>query len=240
MNNYQQISQQDKIALITGAGRGIGLAIANRLAPAYRLILVTKTEISATRLRKMFPTNYVYTVDLTQSDKVIDFVLSIKKNIHHLDVLINNAGIYYAGAFEKTTLQELDDMYALHIKAPLLLIQELLPLLKKSSQKQIINISSAANVARLPTEGAYTATKAGLTALSDILQLELQRYSIRISTIHPWTVNTKKFDHGEDFLQPEDIADIIEFILTRKKHCQILNVEASGIKDWRGAWPPWA
>lgn len=239
MKISHQTIRPRQTALITGAGRGIGLAIAKRLSPKYQLILVTKTESSARLLREICPTSFVYTLDLTKKNEIIDLVRRIKKTIHHLDVLVNNAGIYYAGTFEKITDQQLDEMYKLHIKVPLFFIRELFPLLKKSSQKQVVNISSAANVARLPTEGAYTATKAGLTALGDVLQLELQRHGIRLSTIHPWSVNTKNFPDGLDFLQPDDIADIVEFILSRDKNVQILNVEASGTKDWRGAWPPW-
>lgn len=225
--------------LITGAGRGIGLAIARRLVSKHSLILVTKTESSAKQLRRMFPSSKVYLVDLTRFDELEKFVKKIKKTFVRLDVLINNGGVYYSNTVEHTTDRQFDEMYALHVKAPFILIREFMPLLKVSYQKQIINISSAANFARLPTEAAYTATKAGLTALGDVLQLELQRYGIKLSTIHPWSVNTKNFPDGKDFLKPEDIADIVEFILSRRKNFQILNVEASGTRDWRGAWPPW-
>ena len=225
--------------LLTGAGRGIGLAIAKRLASKYTLILVTKTEKSSKRLQKLFPSAAVYAVDLTKTKEFLKFVRELKKTIQRLDVIINNAGIYYGNTLEKTEDYQIDQMYALHIKTPFLLIRELLPFLKVSRQKQIINISSAANFSRIPTEGAYTATKAGLSALGDVLQLELQRYGIRVSTIHLWSVNTKNFPDRQDMLQPENIADIIEFILSRNNNFQILNIEASGVKDWRGSWPPW-
>lgn len=231
--------KKTKLALITGAGRGIGLAIAHRLASTYRLALTTKTESSAAKLRKIFPHSMIYVADLTRTERTYGVVQQIKNNSRRLDVLINNAGVYFGNKIEKTTDYQLEEMYALHIRTPFILIRELLSLLKASSQKQIINISSAANFARLPTEAAYTATKAGLSALDDVLQRELQKYGIRVSTIHPWSVNTKNFSDGEYMLQPENVADIIEFILSRNKNFQILNVEASGVRDWRGSWPPW-
>ena len=124
-----------------------------------------------------------------------------------------------------------------HIK--FIITQKLLPLLKKANHPQIINISSAANYARLPTESAYTAVKAGLSALSEVLQKELQKHNIRVSTIHPWTVNTHNLENPQNYLKPEDISKLILYIISTNPNCNILNVELSAVSDWRGGWPPW-
>lgn len=229
-----------KNVLITGAGRGIGLAIAKALQKQdTRLFLVTKTKKSAKILKAKFPDAIIFSCDLTKEDEVNLLVQKIKRETIRLDVLINNAGFYLGKRFEEINPKEFDELYKIHLESPFMLMQGFLPMLRRSLYPQIINISSAANFARIPTESAYTAVKAGLTAMSNVLQKELQNTGVRITIIHPWTVNTHNLSRPENCLQPEDIADLISYIVNTSPNCQILNVELSAIGDWRGSWPPW-
>jgi 3-oxoacyl-[acyl-carrier protein] reductase len=229
-----------KNILITGAGRGIGFAIAKAVEEmAENLILVTKSKESFKRLEKSFPRAENFRVDLSNEEKTMEFIKKVKNEFDRLDVLVNNAGFYIGKKFEETTTNELDELYKIHLKAPFLLIQKFLPLLKKSECPQVINISSAANFARLPGESAYTAVKAGLSAIGDVLRDELQKHRIRFTTIYPWTVNTRNFKNPENFLRPEDVGEVVAFIINTHPNCQILNIELSSVSDWRGGWPPW-
>ncbi|MCZ7398828.1 MAG: SDR family NAD(P)-dependent oxidoreductase [Candidatus Methanoperedens sp.] len=229
-----------KNILITGAGRGIGLAIAKAVEDvAENLILVTKSKESFRYLEKYFPRARNFNVDLSNEEKTTKFIANIKYEFDRLDVLINNAGFYVGKKFEETTTSDFEELYKIHLKAPFLLIQSLLPLLKKSDCPQVINISSAANFVRIPGESAYTAMKAGLSAMGDVLRNELQRYSIRFTTIHPNAVDTRNFENPQDFLAPEDMGDVVLFIVNTHPYCQISNIELSSVSDWRGNWPPW-
>lgn len=226
--------------VITGAGRGIGLALSKSL---YRqdntLLLVTKTEKSRNVLERSFSKASVIPADLSLTKDVHTVVQVAKEKLSHVDVLINNAGVYVGKGFDTTTEKELDALYGLHLRAPFLLMREFLPLFEQAKHPQVINISSAATIARLPTESIYTATKAGLSALDDVLQKELQAKNIRITTIHPWTVNTHNLPEPEKYLNPSDIASLVMYILSVPPACHIVNVELSGASDWRGSWPPW-
>lgn len=234
--------RRPKRALVTGAGRGIGLAIAKALdALEWQLILITRTEKSRARLTKTFPQAKILRLDLGDSACVLALPSQLRGEVPYLDALVNNAGSYVGKPFEATTCEDLNQLYQVHVKAPFLLIQGLLSLLKKSPHPCVINISSAATVANLPTEAAYTSAKAALTALGRVLQLELQDHRIRVTTIHPWTVNTKHYDGANNLgLRPEDVAAVIVHVLCGHPSCQILNVELSSLRDWRGSWPPWA
>jgi NADP-dependent 3-hydroxy acid dehydrogenase YdfG len=229
----------DKTILITGVGHGIGFAIAKAVEEfASTLILTTKSQESATRLEGEFPTANIHQFDLTDETKTSEFLDEIRR-YGKLDVLVNNAGFYVGKRIDNITVEEFDTLYEIHMKAPFMLIKHLLPLLRASDCSQVINISSAANYARIPGESAYTAMKAGLTALTDVLREELQEFQIRFTTIHPWAVNTHDAENPETCLRPEDIGQLVSFIINTHPNCQIMNVELSSVLDWRGGWPPW-
>lgn len=203
-----------KAILITGAGRGIGLAIARKLKkPDTALMLITKTERSFRFLKKEFPKGFIFKVDLTKKQEIKEFLKEIKSKIAYLDVLVNNAGIFLAKPFEKTEATDFDNLYALHMRAPFILIRELLPLLRKAKNPLVVNISSAANIARFRNESIYTASKAGLTALTEVIREELQKDNIRFTIIQPYGVNTWNDPNPENLLRPEDIAELVYFIL---------------------------
>ncbi len=229
-----------KNILITGAGRSIGFAIAKAVEDvADNLILVTKSKESFSHLEKYFPRARNFNVDLSDEEKTTKFITNIKYEFDRLDVLVNNAGFYVGKKFEETTTSEFDGLYKIHLKAPFLLIQNFLPLLRKSDCPQVINISSAANFVRIPGESAYTTMKAGLSAMGDVLRNELQRYRIRFTTIYPGAVDTRNFENPQDFLSPEDVGEVVLFIINTRPYCQISNIELSSVSNWRGNWPPW-
>ena len=229
-----------KAAIITGAGRGIGLAIARKLRGQFSpLVLLTKTKRSSAFLEKEFPEAEIIKIDLTKKEEITRFLKKIKSELNHLDLLANNAGLYLCKPFEETTSDEFDYQYFLHMRAPFILIRELLPLLKRAKNPLVINISSAANIARFRNESVYTATKAGLTALIEVIREELQKDNIRFTIIQPYGVNTWNDPHPERLLRPEDIAELVYFITRTHPNCQILRVDLSSTKQWRQGIPPW-
>lgn len=229
-----------KNILVTGAGRGIGFAIAKAVVPyAHNLILVTKSHKSFKQLQHNFPKAKNFKADLSKEKELLNFIKNVHRQIDYLDVLINNAGFYLSKMLDETRLNDLDELYKIHLKAPFVLTKGFVNLLQRSKFPQVINISSAANYARIPSESAYTAVKAGLTALGDVLRNELQKYNIRFTTIHPWTVASKKLKNNYKYLRSEDIAETVVFLINTHHHCQVLNIELSSVIDWRGNWPPW-
>ena len=232
----------ERYVLLTGAGRGIGLAIARILYrdPRNRLTLVTRRKTSLAPLRREFPNARNIAVDITDTGETAAFISSLKQAIPRLDLLINNAGVYVGKTLEAMTDREVDELYAIHLRGPILLIRGFLPVLRKAPYPQIIDIASGATNAQLPTESVYTAVKTAITALGRVLQLELQNDGIRVTTIRPWTVNTHDIQRvHEEWLRPEDVALAVSFVANTHPKCEVLDLELSATADWRGAWPPW-
>lgn len=230
---------QKRTVLITGAGRGIGRATARRLRDQASLILLTKTDESQKSLKEEFPEAFCFAVDLTNTRNIESVIKTVKGLTQSIDVLINNAGTYASALFEETSVEQLDNQYAIHLRAPFLLTRELLPLLRKGSNPIVINISSAAAFARSPREAVYSAAKAGLTTLTDIIREELQKDGIRFTVVQPYGVNTWNDAHPENYLRSEDIADLVDFVINSHPNCQILTVDVSSVKQWRKGVPPW-
>src|SRR3989344_3689100 len=134
-----------KTALVTGASRGIGLAIAKAIAPSVdNLIIVAKHQetldkaalkIEGTKLTKMV-------ANLEDEKEILRLVRDINKELDHLDILVNNAGVYIGKRFGKSSLEEINRMINLDLAAYIVLTHQLLPLLKKGTNPQIINVSS--------------------------------------------------------------------------------------------------
>ncbi len=221
-----------KLAIITGASRGIGRALAIELAKSNGSLLLTAlegNELSAlsNELRSKFPV-LVETMVCDLSD------LESRKNLIHWiqnwkdppDILINNAGLGYFGRFESSDWNRVEKTIALNISAFVHLTYELIPLLKKRPQAKIINISSG--MARLPYPGlaVYGATKGFVSSLSESLSAELSGTSIRVLCFHPGFAMTSFISSANMNMQkvprilihpPEDIAREIARAIRKDK-----------------------
>lgn len=231
-----------KICLITGASKGIGFAIAEALAPHFEtLILVARDKGNLEKAAAKLPSGKVIIVsaDLEDEKGIKKLVTHIKKTYGALDVLVNNAGVYIGKRFEKTSLEEINRMINLNFRSYSLLTHQLLPLLKKGENPQIINTSSCATHAQLYGEALYSATKAAVTALSNVLRKELNEQGIRVTAIHPWGVDTYAIPQPEVLLNPNEVGKVVSFVATSLPMTQIDTIELSHIKQWRGSKPGW-
>jgi NADP-dependent 3-hydroxy acid dehydrogenase YdfG len=229
-----------KTILITGAGRGIGHAIAEALYSGNKLILITKTRASYLRIRKEFPKALCYACDITDSSAIDKTLNDIKSRFRAIDVLVNNAGIPYLLKYiDETSARDLDLVYSLYMKGPFLITMSLLPLLRASKSPLVVNIASAAAFTRMPGEAVYSAAKSGMVTLMEIAREELQKHRIRVSIIEPYGVNTQNIPNPKDFLRPEDIGRLVKFIVDADPNCEILSVSLSSTGQWRQGTPPW-
>lgn len=231
-----------KTALVTGASRGIGFSIAKAFSKHVdELVLIAKhkdgLEKAAAKLTG--PKLFLYVVDLENEKEISRLSKQIKKSFASLDILANNAGVYIGKEFEKNSLEEINKLIDLNFKAYSLLTHELLPLLKKGNNPQIINISSAATSAQIYGEAIYSATKAAVTAFSNVLRKELNDQGIRITAIQPWGVDTYEVPQPDYLLNPDEIGELVVYIVNRPSTVQIDLVELSHIRQWRGKKPPW-
>jgi short-subunit dehydrogenase len=180
-----------KLAIITGASRGIGRALAVGLAKSGCELLLTaleEAELSSLsqEIRRKFSVNVdTMAVDLSNPDSRKNFIDWANKSDASPDILVNNAGIGYFARFEDSEWSRIEKTIALNISALIHITYELVPVLKKRPQAKIVNISSG--VARLPYPGlaVYGATKAFVSSFSQSLATELAGTSIDVLCFHP-------------------------------------------------------
>ena len=212
---------KSKTVLVTGASSGIGKAIAEKLLDLGNIVIGTSRSNNNLKvISEKFPRNfYPYSLDLGNLDEILKLSNYVSKNFGKLDVLINNAGILG----QTTTIEDYDikkwiEVININLNGQVLLSKKPLPLLKESKKGSIINISSS--VGRAPREnwGAYSVSKAGLEALTDILCQELTKYNIIVNSVNPGGTATKMRKEAypdEDQTQlpsPNDILPIILYL----------------------------
>lgn len=215
-----------KNAVITGAGSGLGRAIALHLAKeGYHIFLVGKTESKLTKvaeeIKAVGGSSDVEAFDITENDKVK--ALATKLADRNLDVLVNCAGDWLIKTMDETTDTDLDHILSVNLKAPYLLSRDLLPSLRKSDNASIINIGSIAATDYFGGITAYTAAKTGLKALSGSLADELRPELIRVVMLSPSPMNTPmRWEASPDIdpqmlVEPETVAEVISMLINLPK-----------------------
>lgn len=198
-----------KTAVVTGAGRGIGRALAIGLAEAGADVAVlarTKSELekTAATIEELGQKAYVHTTDLTSQSEVEKAVEGIIGEVGSLDILINNAGMNIRTPALEVTDEEWHKIVETNLHSAFRMSQAVAKQMKKGNGGKIINISSVAGHVALRTGVVYATTKAGLIQMTKTLALEWASYGIQVNAIGPWyfkTPLTEKLLADEDYLQ---------------------------------------
>ena len=215
---------EGKVALITGASRGIGLAIARRLGEMGAKLSICardpqKLENATNQLRAVAPTVFAAPVDVTLEDQIATFVQYTRKNLGPIDILVNNAGIGWFGPAHEATEQIWDSVLDTNLKSVFLMSKAVAPGMIERKTGHIVNISSLAGKNAFKNGGIYCASKWGLLGLTECMAEDLRQYGIRVSAVCPGSVATEFSPHtGKDpakMLQSEDIAHAVEMIVTQ-------------------------
>lgn len=237
---------ENKIAFITGVTSGFGKAFALRLAKLnYNLIITGRradrlTEL-AERIRKEFQVEVcTLCFDVRDNEDCKAAIDSIPQKFRTIDLLVNNAGLA-AGAspFDESDLDDYDRMIDTNVKGLLYITKLIVPFMIERQSGQIVNISSIAGIEVYPNGSVYCATKHAVNAITKGLRLDLLKYGIKVSSISPGMVETEfsivRFHGDEDKakavyagivpLNADDIADTLEFIVTRPDHVSINDIQ---------------
>ncbi len=192
---------ENTVALVTGAGRGIGRTIAIRLAREGASVIVadldaknaekTAAEISASggRVRSRF-------VDVAVQAQVEELVASTVRDWAKIDLLVNVAGIGLTRLFLNTTLEEWESVLRVNLTGCFLCSQAVARIMAAQGRGKIINIASLSGQRGGTGRAAYGASKAGVTMLTRVMAVELARYGITVNEIAPGPVNTEN-DGGD-------------------------------------------
>jgi len=230
----------NKIALVTGATSGIGRATARILAKNnYKIIICGRRKDRLELLEKElseFTEIHTLVFDIRDKKAVFESINSLPLAFSTIDILINNAG--NAHGLDPIQSGDLDDweaMIDINIKGLLYVSKAIIPQMIERKSGHIINIGSTAGKEVYPNGNVYCATKHAVDALNKSMKMDLNPYGIRVGAIHPGLVETEfsevrfKGDvekaanvyKGFKPLQPEDIADVIHFVISRPYHVNI-------------------
>ncbi|MBL8031308.1 MAG: SDR family oxidoreductase, partial [Candidatus Doudnabacteria bacterium] len=154
-------------------------------------------------------------------------------------ILINNVGLLVLKKFEDMDEHEINQVLDTNLRAHMLLTKGLLPLLKAAEYPHIVFMSSMAAKSSIVGESVYAATKAAISNFANVLRNEFVG-RIKVSTVHAWGVNTWGSKDVDRLLRPEDVAEAVEFIVSRGPNCLVESIDLGNIHQWRGGEAPWS
>jgi len=229
-----------KTAFITGATSGIGKATAQFFAKNnIRLVLCGRRGDRLTQLKQeLGQLTEVTTLQFEVSNRedVFNAIASLPNEFKKIDILINNAGNAHGlSAIQDGNMDDWDAMIDINVKGLLYVSKAILPQMVERNDGFVVNIGSIAGKEVYPNGNVYCASKYAVNALNKAMRIDLNKHNIRVSAIHPGAVETefsevrfkgdkekaKNVYKGFKALQPEDIADIIYFVVTRPYHVNI-------------------
>lgn len=184
-----------KVAVVTGAGSGIGRATAMALANkgcelALADINVETLKETANQLRDIGTTVSEHVVNVGSLDEMKRFVAEVEQQHQTVDILINNAGIGIHGEFINQSIEQLQRIVDINMWGVVYGCKLFLPLLMKQDESHIVNISSAAGINPSPGMASYSMTKFAVRGLSESIRIELKKYNVGVTSVHPGVINT--------------------------------------------------
>lgn len=216
---------KNKIALVTGSGRGIGRSVSIALAEAGAQVIVcsrTAAEIEQVvqEISKKSRQAVAVPADVANADEVVSMFKLAADRFGKIDILVNNAGIGRFGSVADFNVREFDELMAINLRGTFLCCQQAMKLMIPQKSGYIINISSVVGIKGYPNQAAYTASKHGIMGLTKSLAIEAQKYNIRVSAVLPGGVDTELFRNVRDdiktseMMHPSDIAQTVMFLLS--------------------------
>jgi 3-oxoacyl-[acyl-carrier protein] reductase len=215
---------EGKVALVTGASRGIGFAIARSLGRmGARLGLCARDarrlESAANELKREGFTVFAAPADVTRADQIASLVQRTEQTFGPVEILVNNAGIGYFGPFQEASEANWDEVLDTNLKSVFLISKAIAPGMILRRSGHIVNIASLAGKNAFANGGIYCASKWGLVGLTQCMAEDLRQYGIRVSAVCPGSVATEFSPHaGKDpnkMLKAEDVAHAVEMIVTQ-------------------------
>jgi len=202
------------LAVITGAGSGIGAALARAMAArGVHLALVDQDADGLDATRRSLTQNVrvsLHRMDVTDADAVATLPIAVaREHDAPVDILVNNAGVALDGSFAEVSPEDFDWLLGINLHAPIHLTRSFLPGLRERPAAQIVNVSSIFGIIGPPGQTAYSTAKFGLRGFSEALRHELETTNVGVSVVHPGGINTSIGDNSRRSveLDPEAEAD---------------------------------
>ena len=234
-----------KVAIVTGASRGIGRAISVALAQEAATVIlaarsIQKLQETADRVTESGGKAETVVTELTEEESIKNLVRVCNEKFGRLDILVNNAGVTHSAKLEETATEDWYRCMLVNARAPFILCREALPLLKKAKAGYIINIASVVGVKGYPLQSAYTSSKHALRGMTISLAEELRGSNIRVHLLCPGGVDTDLVQKvrpdikKDELIQPEEIAELVLYLVTHKGNAVIdeLHIRRAASTPW--------
>jgi len=211
-----------KVAIVTGASRGIGACVAEGLASdGYSVALIARSKDGLEELANKISKNKagssvsLFPLDVQDESAIKNAVAAVHSKFGRIDLLFNNAGTYVHGTLEVES-EDFDQAVAINLKAPFVFLQSVVPIMKAQKSGMILNVASRAGKIGFADCGTYGATKFGLVGLSESLYRELSPLGIKVTALCPSWVDTDMASDSKiptkEMLRPDDILKTIHWL----------------------------
>jgi NAD(P)-dependent dehydrogenase (short-subunit alcohol dehydrogenase family) len=229
---------QGKVAIITGSGTGIGRRMAMDLAANGCSVVIASNvqeEVNEVyhQVQQSGGEALPLCLDLSNEEDIQQMISSSVERFGHIDILINNAGVFHQKEFPDVTTQEWDRVMNINLKAHFFISQSVMNLMKERHNGYIINMGSSVIDGKVHADRAlYSIAKHAVIGLSKVLRDEGGKYGIKVSTIYPSRTDTQMSRNityasvPETWLLPEDISDCVLFLLRSNERCIINDLHA--------------
>jgi 3-oxoacyl-[acyl-carrier protein] reductase len=225
MNSQDPKALAGQVAVVTGAGRGIGSAIAQRLAALGAIAVLCgrsmkPLQTTAENIDAKGGQSKVMQCDVSNLKSVQALASFVNQSFGRADILVNNAGIgSFSAPLHELTPEEWEKVLNTNLRGVYYCIRSFAPMMIRAKTGHVVNISSLAGKNALPNGAAYAASKWGLNGLTYSVAEELRPHNIRVAVVCPGSVNTDLSPHtGKDpkkMLQPEDVAHVVAMLVTQ-------------------------
>jgi NADP-dependent 3-hydroxy acid dehydrogenase YdfG len=224
-----------RTALVTGAGGGIGGAIAEALASLGATVVLVGRRVRPLRevARRTAGETRVFSVDLTSDGAVRKTVRDALREFGGLDVLVHSNGIHRSAPLQEATVADFDRLWAANVRGPFLLTQLLLPSIRASSG-QIVFVNSSIGLDTRPGVGQFSATQHALRALADTLRAEVNAAGVRVLSVYPGRTATPRQENifsqegrlydPNRLLQSTDIAAVVVEALALPRTAEVTDI----------------
>jgi NADP-dependent 3-hydroxy acid dehydrogenase YdfG len=230
-----------RTALVTGASRGIGAAVARRLAASgARVALLARSRDALRSLADEIGGGAMAVAcDVRDSEGLSRALDELPDRIGGVpQIIVNNAGAFFITPVDETSVEAFSTMLAVNLTAPFAVVRALLPAMRAAGSGHIVSIGSIADRMTFPGNGAYAASKYGLRALHEVLRAELRGSGIRVSLVSPGPVDTALwnpidpdrqpgFTPRAEMLDPDAVAEAVDYVLTARADLNVDEMRVS-------------